>query len=163
MKNKLSTYSFIFTLIVISCTIFILPDNKITHLIFLGTLSFIFGLYISVDASKKKCKKVGKLRSLFHGLLTTLTSTSIYALLSYMPVINTPIEMVIKNKTIAKYIGSVVYIFIVMMWVVKRNHKNSIEKVCSLCHNEMNNNLKKYNEYLNKIPESPRTNIEIRE
>ena len=162
MKKKLSSFCFIFSIAVVS-GISILPDSIVTRAIFLGTLSFIFGLYISVSASKKKCKKVGKVRSLFHGGLTSLIAVSIFALLSYVDILNKPAQIVIPNKKVAKYIGIFVYIFLALRWITKRNYTSSVKKVCNLCYADLVDNLKKYNEYLDKAPEPIDTNIEIRD
>lgn len=163
MKKRLSTFCLLFTIVVVSFISFILPDNNITQMIFLGTLSFIFGIYISTTASKKKCKKIGKVQSVFHGILTSGISVGIYGLLSYISLLNKPIQIFIKHDKMAKYIGALIYIFLVLRWITRRNYDKSIEKVCSLCYTGMVDNLKKYNEYLEKVPESINKDIEVRD
>lgn len=162
MKKKLSTFCLLFTIVVVSCISFILPNN-INAMIFLGTLSFIFGIYISTTASKKKCKKIGKAQSVFHGILTSGISVGIYGLLSYISLLNKPIQIFIKHDKIAKYVGALIYIFLALSWITRRNYDKSIEKVCSRCYTGMVNNLKKYNEYLEKVPESINKDIEVRD
>ena len=162
MKNKLSAYISVFTIIVLSCITFVLPDNTTTHLIVLATLSFILGLYTSVGASKKKCKRISKLRSLYHGFLAALVSTGIFAFLSYIPVANKPFELVVKNEKIAKYIGSLIYIYIGLTFIIKKIYKDSIKYVFARCSVTVSDNLKKYNEYLDKKPDSTDLNIETR-
>ena len=163
MKKSLSSICFIFTITVMSCVSFVLPQKTTTHLIFLGTLSFIFGLYISVSASKKKCKKVGKLRSLLHGGFTAFLSLGIFSLITFIPILNKPIELFITNTHIAKFIAGFIYIFFALQWITNRNYDASIKKVCSLCSADLADNLKKYNEYLDTAPEPKDINIEVRD
>ena len=166
MKKKLSAFCFLFTIATLTCVFYVLPDSKLTQLIFMGTLSFIFGLYTSVYASKKKCKKIGKLQSLFNGGLTSLATVSILALLISSltsDILNKPMEMLITNKKMARYIGSLVYIFLVLRWLTQRNYNKSIEKVCKLGYSDMTDNLKKYNIYLDKKPESTDSDIQVKD
>ena len=161
MKKRLSTFCLLFTIVVVSFISFILPGNNITRMIFLGTLSFIFGIYISTTASKKKCKKVGKVQSVFHGILTSGISLGTWIL--NISLLNKPIHIFIKHDKMAKYIGALIYIFLALRWITRRNYDKSIEKVCSLCYTGMVDNLKKYNEYLEKVPESINKDIEVRD
>ena len=161
MKKRLSTFCLLFTIVVVSFISFILPGNNITRMIFLGTLSFIFGIYISTTASKKKCKKVGKVQSVFHGILTSGISLGTWIL--NISLLNKPIHIFIKHDKMAKYIGALIYIFLALRWIIRRNYDKSIEKVCSLCYTGMVDNLKKYNEYLEKVPESINKDIEVRD
>jgi predicted MFS family arabinose efflux permease len=161
MKKRLSTFCLLFTIVVVSFISFILPGNNITKMIFLGTLSFIFGIYISTTASKKKCKKVGKVQSVFHGILTSGISLGTWIL--NISLLNKPIHIFIKHDKMAKYIGALIYIFLALRWITRRNYDKSIEKVCSLCYTGMVDNLKKYNEYLEKVPESINKDIEVRD
>ena len=161
MKKRLSTFCLLFTIVVVSFISFILPDNNITQMIFLGTLSFIFGIYISTTASKKKCKKIGKVQSVFHGILTSGISLGTWIL--NISLLNKPIHIFIKHDKMAKYIGALIYIFLALRWITRRNYDKSIEKVCSLCYTGMVDNLKKYNEYLEKVPESINKDIEVRD
>lgn len=161
MKKRLSTFCLLFTIVVVSFISFILPGNNITRMIFLGTLSFIFGIYISTTASKKKCKKIGKVQSVFHGILTSGISLGTWIL--NISLLNKPIQIFIKHDKMAKYIGALIYIFLALRWITRRNYDKSIEKVCSLCYTGMVDNLKKYNEYLEKVPESINKDIEVRD
>ena len=161
MKKRLSTFCLLFTIVVVSFISFILPGNNITQMIFLGTLSFIFGIYISTTASKKKCKKIGKVQSVFHGILTSGISLGTWIL--NISLLNKPIHIFIKHDKMAKYIGALIYIFLALRWITRRNYDKSIEKVCSLCYTGMVDNLKKYNEYLEKVPESINKDIEVRD
>tara|TARA_B110000977_G_C11011719_1_gene467944 strand:+ start:279 stop:764 length:486 start_codon:yes stop_codon:yes gene_type:complete len=161
MKKRLSTFCLLFTIVVVSFISFILPGNNITQMIFLGTLSFIFGIYISTTASKKKCKKIGKVQSVFHGILTSGISLGTWIL--NISLLNKPIQIFIKHDKMAKYIGALIYIFLALRWITRRNYDKSIEKVCSLCYTGMVDNLKKYNEYLEKVPESINKDIEVRD
>ena len=161
MKKRLSTFCLLFTIVVVSFISFILPGNNITKMIFLGTLSFIFGIYISTTASKKKCKKVGKVQSVFHGILTSGISLGTWIL--NISLLNKPIQIFIKHDKMAKYIGALIYIFLALRWITRRNYDKSIEKVCSLYYTGMVDNLKKYNEYLEKVPESINKDIEVRD
>ena len=103
------------------------------------------------------------MQSVFHGTLTSIISIGIFGLLSYIPILNTPVEILIKKPEIAKYVGCLLYTFLALRWITLRNYSKSIEKVCSLCHTDMLNNLKKYNEYLEKAPESINIHIEERD
>ena len=163
MKKSLSSLCFIFTITVMTFVSFILPKNITTQLIFLGTLSFLFGLYVSVNASKKKCKKVGKLRSLLHGIFTAFISVGIFTLITYITILNKPVGLFITNASVAKFIAGFIYIFFALQWIIKRNYAASIEKVCTICSTDLVDNLKKYNKYLNKKPEPTTTSIEVRD
>jgi len=148
MENKLISYSFLFTILVLCLITFALPDNTISKLIFLGTLSFIFGLYISVQASKKKCKKVSKIRSIFHGIRTAVIITLVYFIIIKLPILSQPIKYVIPNNKIATFITSIIIILSICTLLTRFNYKASIEKVCFVCASDIDDNLKKYNNYL---------------
>ena len=110
---------------------------------------------------KKKCKKIGKVQSVFHGILTSGISLGTWIL--NISLLNKPIQIFIKHDKMAKYIGALIYIFLALRWITRRNYDKSIEKVCSLCYTGMVDNLKKYNEYLEKVPESINKDIEVRD
>ena len=95
-------------------------------------------------------------------LTTVLTFLVFFGLLSYIPILNTPVEILIKKPEITKYVGCLLYTFLASRWITSKNYSKSIEKVCSLCHTDMVNNLKKYNDYLENAPESINIHIEER-
>tara|TARA_B110000967_G_C18831529_1_gene534347 strand:- start:1185 stop:1550 length:366 start_codon:yes stop_codon:yes gene_type:complete len=119
-------------------------------MIFNGTLAFIFGIYISTEASKKKCKKISKLRSLWHGIKMSALYTGLYYVFSLLPIFKMPIKTVIKDDKIAGFISNVIYLSILTAFISKINYNNSVKKVCNICSITLENNLKKYDEYLDK-------------
>tara|TARA_B110000211_G_C13951451_1_gene496382 strand:- start:98 stop:418 length:321 start_codon:yes stop_codon:yes gene_type:complete len=106
---------------------------------------------------------VGKLRSLLHGGFTAFLSLGIFSLITFIPILNKPIELFITNTHIAKFIAGFIYIFFALQWITNRNYDASIKKVCSLCSADLADNLKKYNEYLDTAPEPKDINIEVRD
>lgn len=150
MKTKLVAFSFLFTLMTMVSTSFLLPENRLTQVIFNGTLAFIFGIFISVGASKQKCKKVSKLRSLWHGVKMSALYVGVYYLITVVPIFKTPIKMAVKDDKIAGFIANLIYLTILTIFVSRNHYKNSVKKVCNICSADLEANLKKYEEYLNK-------------
>lgn len=162
MEGKLTAYSFLFTVTTLCLITFALPDNTVSKLIFLGTLSFIFALYISVQASQKKCKKISKIRSIFHGIRTSLIITLAYFLITKIPIFSQPIKFVIPDDKLAVFISALILVFVICIILTNLNYKASIEKVCFVCAGDVEDNLKKYDQYLDTTTDNINDKLDIR-
>ncbi len=162
MKNKLTAYSFLFTVCVLILITFALPDNTVSKIIFLGTLSFIYGLYVSIYASKKKCRKISKFRSIFHGIRNSVIIVLSYFAITKLPILSQPVSLVISDDKIASFVSSIIILLIICNILTHLTYKASVKKVCNVCGADIESNLKKYNEYLARKNDDTNNTSDIR-
>ena len=181
-KNEILLNSLIFSLIASILVNFALI-KKTSIIIFLFIFYFAYGILVSILASKKKCKKTGKLLAVFHGILNSVSVIIIYLFLLTSKLFNKSLDVGIKRFTTvsstkvwdAEHISTikdtkfgkfVVFLFVMFffnIFITIFISKESIKRTCDFCPNEIFNNLKKYNEYLDKKPDTLAQSLNIKE
>ena len=168
MKNiekKLVMYALFFSVIASLISNLVLKGSIKKSIIFLALYFFVYGGIISMESSRKKCGKTGKIRAIFHGIFNSVIISITYFLVGSSSKLKTSLNTLGQNSTnmVSPQVGKIVgnqsfikfgifsiIIFIANLFLTKYIYTKSIKHNCSLCSADIMANLKKYNDYLEK-------------
>tara|TARA_B110000971_G_scaffold197942_1_gene214153 strand:- start:2385 stop:2909 length:525 start_codon:yes stop_codon:yes gene_type:complete len=163
IEKKLIMYAMVFSVMASLVSNFVISGNVKFSIIFYALLFFVYGGIVSMESSRKKCGKTGKIRAIFHGIFNSAIITVTYFLIGNSAKLKESIDTlgqqssgmvspqvgkIMGNQKILKFGLFSIIIFIANIFITKYIYTKSIKHNCSLCPADIMANLKKYNDYL---------------
>jgi hypothetical protein len=174
MANSLVKFiplTILYTAIVIAIINFLLleylpiPLPGLIMFILYSLIFFTFYGYItSYYASSNKCEKTNKKRSLGHGISSWLLVSVTYIAIYFLKFLREPFSEIIGKGNLSNYIAETFYISLNLILLTISNTFQSAKLTCELKPEEIKENLKKLDKYLNKkFKKKKRTNITVKD
>jgi hypothetical protein len=134
------------------------------YCVILSLYTFIIGLLIALYSSKKNCNRVDKLNLIKQGLRHVIFFLGGYMLIYYVSFIREPFLTIFGSDKLGYSIAQSFMIVLNSITATIINYYTSIEKSCKVSQTDIDKNLKKLDNYLDKKPEKKyEKKIEVRD
>ena len=155
--TKYIPYSIIYTTLIVFLIDYIFLNNLPTPLpnlfmfLIYGLVFFtIYSYSMSVSASKAKCDKVNKKRSMYHAIKSTLVVSITYICVYMFNSFRFPFNELIGKGDLGNCIAEIFYISLSLSLMTISNAYDSAELTCKIKPSEIKENLKELDKYLDK-------------
>ena len=162
--TKYIPYSILYTTVTVWLIDYIFLNNLPTPLpnlfmfLIYGIVFFtIYSYCMSISASKAKCDRVNKKRSLYHAIKSTLVVSITYICVYMFNSFRFPFNELIGTGDLGNCVAEIFYISLSLSLITISNAYNSAELTCKITPAEIKENLKELDKYLDKRHSKKRT------